>query len=552
MRRLMLGLMAAVTIGGTTACLDLDVVNENNPDIERALKSPGDVEQVIVSAFRIWYNTLHGVANITLVYPVLADEVTTVGLAASYQWSQEPRKPLLNDQLAPTVWIPRHPWDNFSECTANANDGLRRIKEGLKIMTVSPPATEVTDNTDRAYAYAKLWQGVCLGYLAATVDQFAAATEETVIPEGFENQLQWERENIKPYPEGLAVALKSIEESIDRAESTTWSTADSWVPGGVHTNAQIAQLAHTMWARVYVYSARTPAERAALDWQKVLFHTERGLTYDWGPTLASGVITDGSFLVRLTTTSSTSSSVLRADPHLIGPADNAGRYKAWLLKTREERDTFLITTPDRRITGATPNSSGAYFRYKGNNTGLSATALGTYNFSTYDWWRRSNYGGFTSTTGFYALATADENRLFRAEAMLRTGNLQEAANLINVTRTRPVKVGTNTNVANLPPVTVAGVPTVNGQCVPRKVLTEAQRRTPANADLCGDLLDALMWERQIENMGQDPMRAFFDRRGFGQLQEGTLLQMPISARYLVQIGIPIYTFGGVGQPGSAQ
>jgi hypothetical protein len=115
-----------------------------------------------------------------------------------------------------------------------------------------------------------------------------------------------------------------------------------------------------------------------------------------------------------------------------------------------------------------------------------------------------------------------------------------------------VKVGTNTAVANLPAVTTAGAPMVNGQCVPRKILTMAQRRNPNNADLCGDPMDALMWERQIELYGQDPMRAWMDRRGFGQLQVGTLLNMPVSARYLVQLGIPFYSFGGIGQPGSAE
>jgi hypothetical protein len=88
---------------------------------------------------------------------------------------------------------------------------------------------------------------------------------------------------------------------------------------------------------------------------------------------------------------------------------------------------------------------------------------------------------------------------------------------------------------------VDGVPEVNGECVPRRKTGE-----------CGDLLDALKWERQIELFGQDPMRAWWDFRGFGQLQEGTLLHMPIPGRYIASHGLPIYTFGGVGGDGAAR
>ncbi len=65
-------------------------------------------------------------------------------------------------------------------------------------------------------------------------------------------------------------------------------------------------------------------------------------------------------------------------------------------------------------------------------------------------------------------------------------------------------------------------------------------------------MDALRYERQIELAGTDPMRAWFDYRGFGQLVTGTPLMMPIPARYLVSMGLPLYTFGGVGGDGAAQ
>jgi len=50
----------------------------------------------------------------------------------------------------------------------------------------------------------------------------------------------------------------------------------------------------------------------------------------------------------------------------------------------------------------------------------------------------------------------------------------------------------------------------------------------------------------------NPLRAWHDFRGFGQLQAGTILHMPVPARYLVQLGIPLYSFGGVGGTGAAK
>jgi hypothetical protein len=105
-------------------------------------------------------------------------------------------------------------------------------------------------------------------------------------------------------------------------------------------------------------------------------------------------------------------------------------------------------------------------------------------------------------------------------------------------RTRTVRIGT-TNFPGLPAVTEQGVPQSTG-CVPR-----------TKAGKCGTLMDALMYERG-ELMAADPYRGWLDRRGFGLLPKGTILHMPIPARYLVSMGLALYSFGGVGNTGAAQ
>src|SRR5687767_2942261 len=79
------------------ACMDLDVVNENNPDRERALGEPSAVENVLARTFLSWYNTLHGVADVAVPFPQLSDEQTNTVTQRSVQWSREPRLAFEND-----------------------------------------------------------------------------------------------------------------------------------------------------------------------------------------------------------------------------------------------------------------------------------------------------------------------------------------------------------------------------------------------------------------------------------------------------------------------
>src|SRR5687767_7369384 len=89
------------------ACMDLDVVNENSPDRERALSEPGAVENVIARGFRSWYNTMHSLGDVAEPFPNIADEMTGTGTQQGHQWSIEPRVPFENDQLSGQIWIPR-------------------------------------------------------------------------------------------------------------------------------------------------------------------------------------------------------------------------------------------------------------------------------------------------------------------------------------------------------------------------------------------------------------------------------------------------------------
>jgi hypothetical protein len=530
MSHYMRALLPAAAIVLSAGCQELGVVNENNPDTARALEEPAAVESVIKSSFPIWYR-INTNAEMVAYFPAVGSETATTAILRQILPSFEPRQGFKNDPVADEVWIPRGPWDAFNSGLANAADGLHRIiNDSLRIVTLDIGATVATDNTDRARVFGKVMEGLNLGYDGLTFDRSTTYSHKDVLPGGYDALTAWERDHLVPYKDVITEAVALLDDAIaDIDKSPAFTYPQEWINGQVTTSAQMRQFANSLIARLLVYSARTPEERAAVNWQKVLTATAAGLTFDFGPTLLSGTITN-TYWTRIQ-----SNTGARAHYSVIGPADTSGAYQAWVNAPLDQRKRFDIRTPDRRITGTTPTSAGAYFRYRADDSGFDATA-GTYNFSAYQWYRNAG----SSSTGKHTILGADENRLLRAEAMIRTGNNAEAANLINVSRTRTVRIGT-VNHPGLPAVTAAGVPQSTG-CVPRNAKTGA----------CGTLMEALIYEREIETMGADPMRMWMDRRGLGTLVSGTVLHMPIPARYLIGIGVELYTFGGVGGPGAAK
>ena len=204
----------------------------------------------------------------------------------------------------------------------------------------------------------------------------------------------------------------------------------------------------------------------------------------------------------------------------------------------------LIVTPDLRFPqGATIEEQrareGRYFRIAGKSEeggALSSWARpdrGTWRWS---WYKAGSGRGFD-----YALLehmqqpeiTLAEIRLLKAEALYRQGNRAGATALVNETRV----------AAGLSPTDAAGA---NASCVPR---------LPNGS--CGDLWEALKWEKRMETVFTGPLGVgwFFDGRGWGDLWKDTPLQLPMPCTESEVLGlVPCKTFGGTGgemaSPGS--
>jgi hypothetical protein len=517
----------------STACVELQVDNPNQPDRERALSQPSDVEMLIGTSFIRYFGGIHGFA-VRLDYPAfllpaVGNEATThIYYGGAVENADIPRVRLRNDPSMPAEVDPQGPlllWRRFNEVVSSANEGLDAIESGMKFTEAGQ------DVTMRAKAFAKFTQGLAWGQMALAWDQVPLTDEfDLPLPGGQDALYALTLERMKPYPEAMARAIRSLDEAIAIAQQNTFTLPSTWTrnAGGPVTNVDLVRIANSHVAKFMVYNARTPEERAQVDWGEVLKRTASGVTSDFGPQRGAGeeAVRSGFWEVMERNTQGCV-NCHRFHYDVIGPADISGTYQQWLNTPLEDRNRFNIVTPDRRVTGPTPTSNGAYVRWLADNNGFWE-ARGRWAFSAYQWYRATG-GQLTAIP----VMSVDENNLIRAEALYRTGDLAGAAALVNVSRTRQQRIGTAT-YDGLPPVTAAGVPQ-SGDCVPR-----------TSTGACGNLWDALVYERRLELSGVDIIRAFADNRGLGLLPAGTWLHMPIPGRELQTLRQQNYSYGGVG------
>lgn len=515
------GRLVALAVAGTllAGCFDLSVPNTNNPDRDRALRNPGDVETLALGAWSTLWSRWHNGTTTYNTLPLVADEHTgTYANDAALELSSEPRIPFNNSPISDAHANARAHWEGFYTVVSSANEALFAMNNGLRIIIGDEDRTLVTRT------FAKLNQGLGLGYISMMYDQGFIADENTSLDDLDNLQL-------RPWQELQAKALDIMQEVVQLTQGANWTfESESVYPGTTITPTLMRQMANTYSALFLVYGARTPAERAALDWNRVVNLLDQGITRDLTVQFrATSPIFQSLYLWRHSMSSPTATFATRGDTKLIGPADVSGRYADWLSRdwSDDQKTWFQIVTPDRRITGAAgPTSPGKYYRYLPNQ--IMRPERGLYHFSYYQFYRYGPNGGYR--TREHAIIPMDILNLIRAEAYYFLNRREEAAALVNITR-----------VANgeLPPVTADGVPQ-SPTCVPRM-----------DGVNCAGLLDAIRWERAIEGVGVDGYRAYLDNRGSGRLSPGTFIHYPIPARELETIGVPVYTWGGVGQPGGA-
>src|SRR6185436_15692008 len=182
----------------------------------------------------------------------------------------------------------------------------------------------------------------------------------------------------QPYPEIMAQARKYLDQAQDLAGKSTFTIPAGWIGTTSYSNVELARIAHSYEARFLAGVARTPAERAAVDWNAVLTHAQAGVTRDFG------VIQDGPGGKWSSPMKSSTEQRMRL-PY-IGPADQSGGWQKWEASLPQDKQPFLIDTDDRRVTGgpgaATGGTTdGTLTKYWPTQT--ASPARGIYYFSNY-------------------------------------------------------------------------------------------------------------------------------------------------------------------------
>lgn len=517
-KTLALPLVAALVVG-LGAC-DLDVENINEPNRNQALASGDDVEALIAGSYSSYWAGAHYWDG------PMAMQVAGDHMSASWgNWGmndigKQPALAVENTSNYTYRDFFEDPWENWYAGVSAASDGLRAMDGGIAI----GPGGE---RNARARAFAKFNQGLSGCMLAALYDQAFTVDETT----------DFEDIPLVPYDEMMSFYVGKLSEAAQIASSNSFTLpAQGWLGKVPLTNTEFAGLARSYMARCKTIGARSPAERAALDWAGIIADVDAGLNELVLPNTDASAEVWWDGMKGLFPEPATWG---RAHLDWVGLSDQSGNYQAWLNTPFNQRTPFLITTPDERMPPEnTAGSEGMYLDFQPTCCPFPADR-GPYRNSNYSDLR---YRAYQSSCSFCWFGDIDEMLpvemdLIKAEGLIRTGDVAGGAAIINQTR---VGNGGLTAVAGAGPV--PNEP--GGGCVPRK------RFDPAGT--CGDLMNALQYEHYMEINIVYLGDTYFFARGHGELFPGRPLHLAIPAKELETLQMDIYTFGGdPGAPGSA-
>ena len=519
------------------ACSDpLDVDNRNNPNRGSVFNLPRDVEGLAGNL----YQNVHAAQfnSTTAVYPQL--------LVLSFENSSS----LNNNAMGPRSGIPRPFLDN-SPGNPFLAENLREFQRGENTARTAATIFErinapgstlgVAADDRRLRAFTWFGYGMALANVALVYDSAA-------IP------LPGDGVNTPPlvgYDSVMRFAIRALD-SAQAIASVTGANAMSDVPSNWLAQsanvspANFTRIVRAHKARFRANVARTLAERTAVDWNAVIADATNGLAADFVLQLNPNNGYDYSWIASHYTTGA--ANWHQMSPYIIGMADTSGAYDGWLLTPRDNRSAILIRTPDKRFpageTRAAQNANSPlenapatlYFRNRpaGDDQPGAAWAVSQYDHNR---WRALRNA---LRVGAWTTFSKVENDMLAAEGYIRTGNIAAANALINVSR---VRNGLRELTATAPNVAVPG----GNSCVPR-VPDPAQGNTVTK---CGDVYEAMKYEKRMESAYAGYAVWYFDSRGWSDLPEGTPVNWPTPTQERDARILPSYGLGGVGRVGGA-
>jgi hypothetical protein len=546
--RLIRYLMGATLAVGLAGCSDiLDVDNENNPDRGRVLGTPSDVQSLASAQFQSINNaTLGGNARTHIGMLAMAFETGALLGNNGLVRGNLPRLGIDNARGAQYQDENFQDYSRLSSVARNSSDILARIKGPGFALTGATAAGDL----NRLKAWAHFTYGVSLGNLSLVYDSAGIPRPTDV------------RGDVPPlegYPAVNAYALAQLDSALVYANmpGTTALPGTGWLSGATGTAVTVPrfiQVIRSYRARMRAVVARNPAERNAVDWNAVIADATAGITSDLMVSMSPSAGWDYRWLA--VDLHYRDSNWHQMPYYIIGMADVSGGYDTWISTPRNARTPFLIQTPDLRFPrGATRAAQVAVGQAAPTNNATTGDTIRRYfrnrdpsldqgasgwQVSFYDHYRFRAFAS-ASRIGDFPVFTRAENDMLAAEGHIRRGNIAEAAALIDRTRTTsglPALSGV---------VTTATQPVPGGaNCVPRVPVGPTFTTTT-----CGNIFEAMKWEKRMEIAYTTYGAWYFDSRGWGDLPEGTAVHWPTPTQELDARRLPIYNIGGVGQPGGA-
>jgi hypothetical protein len=516
--------LAAVLVAMSgVGCYDLDIANPNTSDLSRTFSSAADVEAHVAESFRRWHQIHHIYQGPAMMLSSVAFQHTTANVCEA-PYGEIPRRAIENSTDRQCIESVRA-WRDLYTTLVTVRDGLKVLEERPDFQAELGVA-----GTQRLRAYGRFVQGLAHGSLALLFDR-GAPVDERIPPSGAASDLV-------DYGQLMTAALAYLDDAAALSSGASWPAIPAeWMSVEV-APAELARLARSYKARLRANVARTPAERAAVNWAAVRADAEAGITEDWVMNMAADGYAVQWWSASLYYLNTPTRSLSQASYFVLGMADQSGSYQRWLERSVWNRapvpdgNPILIVTTDTRFPrGATmaaqADAPGSMFAIQDNPArGWIRPDRGSWRWSLYRYFGGDDYG---TQGGPWPAITAAEMRLLVAEAMLRTGDAAGAASRVNVSRT----------AHGLQPTNAAGA---NADCVPR--LPDGR---------CGGLMEMLKWEKRLETFLKGAFLSswYFDGRGWGDLYAGTFLQVPVPCSELTILGLGCYTYGGPGGESAA-
>lgn len=523
-RKLFQVVALAATAVGLVACdEELAVTNPNAGETARVLGTPLDAENLLGTYYRRWSSGVYGSTTNLEGMANMLSLMNYSSLANNCQNARTPFQGVANGNAPGNVCAGEQSrlYVIMGEVQRVASSFLREMKSGG--LTLGSPARD-----NRARAYGEFLRGLSLGYTALMYDSSAIITDATS-PEDAGALFNY------------TVVADSAYAALDRAITLTNAPATgtggfplpgTWIPSPTVFNAvEFTRLVRSYRARIRANMARTPAERAAANWDAIVADAAGGITANHLITTNTVTGPGNSWRQQYFT----AGNWHQMPPFFIGMADTSGSYASWIRTPLGDRGSggvmFVMATPDTRFPqGTTRAEQQADFnvqscaaaattckRYYVNRPIGGDQAIGQgFGWSAYDnvrfhSWNTAGDAG-AARNGNTVFFTKAENDLLRAEGLFRRGDLPGAVALVNLTRT----------AAGLPalPATIGATAPVpgNNACVPKVPVGPA-----FNTVACGTLWEALKYEKRIETAYTHYAPWFLDGRGWGDLPKDTPL-----------------------------